>query len=171
MKTTGTAASSTADVWSITGADAARIINGAQFTVYMDGYRTFTGNFPDFPTFYAISDGSNSNTCAGYGILGGQAITNTQIISDGIGQTDFVFVNLSGSQSMKIVQALSANNSQFGVNGTLTTADTTVTMPVGLNKISIGSNAVNGNPGNFYIRRLTIYPKRLTNTQLQTLTR
>ena len=169
VPTTTTAASSTADVWSITGADAARIINGTQFTVYMDGYRTFTGDFPDYPNFYAISDGSSSNLCTSYGAQGNQLVTNYSVLSNSVSQTDFVGVSLSNQQSMKIVQALSANDSRFGVNGTLTAADTSVTMPVGLNKISIGSNAVNGNPGNFYIRELAIFRSRHPNANLQAM--
>jgi hypothetical protein len=169
VPTTTLAASSTADVMTITGADAARIINGAQFTVYMDGYRTFTGNFPDYPNFYAISDGSSSNSCASYGAQGGQLVTNYSITSNSALQTDFVGVNLSNQQSMKIVQALSANDSRFGVNGTLTAADTSVVMPVGLNKISIGSDAVNGNPGNFYIREFAIFRNSLPSRSLALL--
>jgi hypothetical protein len=162
-------ASSTADVWSITGADATRIINPAEFTVYIDGYRLSTGVFSGFPNFYSISDGSNNNSVAGYGIDGGQSVTNSAVRSGGADQTDFVFVSLAGSQSIKIVQALAVNDSRFGVNGTLTTRDSSVTMPVGLNRIGIGSDRAGANQGNFYIREMMILRSRRPDSNLSAI--
>ena len=65
-----------------------------------------------------------------------------------------------------------ALNDAIGVyEGTLTTNDTTVVLPVGVDRMGIGfrddndSGFINGT-----IKKLIYYPKRLTNAQLQTLT-
>ena len=63
-----------------------------------------------------------------------------------------------------------ANNSAFGSYlGSSAITDTNCIPPYGVNRLDIG-NRGGGSQANTSIRRLTYYPKRLTNAQLQALT-
>ena len=149
--------SSTSDVITITGAAAARIINSQALTVYIDAIRSDTGNYISYPNYYSISSGSSANLVSLYGNQGTQVLTNFSIQSGGVSQTDYVQASIAGTTSFKAVQSLTLNRSIFGANGTLATTDTSVTMPVGLNRIGIGSPPTSGEPADVTIREFAIF--------------
>ena len=163
-------ASSTADVASITGAAFAGIYNASALTVYAEMARGYSGNFQSYPNIYQFSDGTSSNTIPMYGVLGNSQITNYDIKSGGITQNDYVQRTHSTTAPFKVVQALAANDSIFGTDGVLTAQDTTITMPVGISQMRIGSSFSAGSQWNGYIRELAIFKSRRPNANLQAMT-
>ncbi|NBT76783.1 MAG: hypothetical protein EBT15_12660 [Betaproteobacteria bacterium] len=163
-------ASSTADVASITGAAFSGIYNASALTVYAEVARGYSGNFQSYPNIYQFSDGTSSNTIPMYGVLGNSQITNYDIKSGGVAQNDYVQRSHSTPAPFKAVQALAANDSIFGTDGVLTTQDTTITMPVGINQMRIGSSFSVGSQWNGYIRELAIFKSRRPNANLQSMT-
>lgn len=85
--------------------------------------------------------------------------------------------NITANQYYKTIHSFETNNVNIGYGGAIGTDDTSATLPtigrlvIGNNAWSNGSNVTNQlNPGNCHIKSFSYYPKRLTNTQLQTLT-
>jgi len=68
--------------------------------------------------------------------------------------------------------AASANNGGFAFDGTAAATDTSVTMPTGINQLTLvnwqGQSAYGVNPT--YIKQVMYLPRRVSNTDLQTLT-
>ena len=155
---------------SITGADAARIINGDSLTIFAKARRGYGGNFVGYPNLYSVNDGSLNNQIQCYGTINGTALTNLPIRSNNIAQTDYVQIAETTTNPFAIAQALSANDSLFAGKGTLTATDTSVTMPIGLNKISIGSDYAGINQWTGYIEEFAMFRSRLQNRDLILLT-
>jgi hypothetical protein len=153
-----------ADVASITGSNFSSWYNQTEGTVFADVLRSYSGNFPGFPNVYAFSDGTNSNIFLLYGAQGTSNITNNSVVSGGVVQTVYeqIVTNVPGPN--RIAQALAVNSSMLAGNGTLTTQDNSVTMPVGINRVVVGQN------WGGTIKRLTYWPTRLANTTLQAIT-
>lgn len=90
----------------------------------------------------------------------------------------FVFQGVSHSPTYttgarrKQAGAYAVNNAASSVDGTGTVVDTSVTLPTGINTLAIGVYASYGSNQqiNGHIKRITYYPRRLSNAELQTLT-
>jgi hypothetical protein len=140
-------------------------------TVLVDVLRSYSGNFSTFPNIFQFNDGTANNIFAMYGVFGSQFVTNFSIQSGGVSQTNFiqVFTNVPGPN--RIAQALAVNSSMLAANGALTLQDSSVAMPVGINRVNIGSDLASLSQWGGTIRRITYWPKRLPNSQLRALTR
>ncbi len=66
-----------------------------------------------------------------------------------------------------MIQALKKDSSTFGVDGVMTTTDTSVEMPVAPNQLIIGGDGKWGGT----IQQLLYYPTALPSNQLVTLTK
>ena len=77
-------------------------------------------------------------------------------------------VAFSGS-TLKEAAAYKTNDAQYCANGTLSSQDTSVTLPT-LNKMDIGYFTIAGAYQNGWIRRIAYYPRRLLAAELQALT-
>jgi hypothetical protein len=84
------------------------------------------------------------------------------------GQTD-LYLTRAFSQNAKMATAYKTNDTTFAVNSSYA-QDTTVTIGETKDELWVGSSG-SGNYLNGTISQLTYYPTRLTNTQLQTLTK
>ena len=69
----------------------------------------------------------------------------------------------------KTVVAIATNNDISALNGTLSTADTSVVVPT-VNRMTLGSYRFTTFNLNGYLQKVIYYPKRLTNSELQALT-
>jgi hypothetical protein len=151
-------------------ADAANVntlspwFNASEGTLYVETTRGYTGNFVNFPHTGGLSDGTNSNVIwAGYGIAGNQGIT-PDIASGGVDQLDFVSAAYT-MPTAKAAIAYKTNDSQWFFRGTAFAADTTCTMPSGINRLNIGSENTTTQPWNGWIRRVMYYPRRLSQAE------
>ncbi len=159
------------DVARITGANFSSWYNQAEGTVFVDVLRSYSRNFPAFPNIFNFTDGTANNLFAMYGIINSQFVTNFSVYSGGVSQTNFVQVATNVPDPNRLAQALAVNSSMLAANGALTLQDSSVAMPVGINRVSIGSDGASLAQWGGTIRRLTYWPKRLSNSQLQALTR
>jgi hypothetical protein len=73
------------------------------------------------------------------------------------------------TNSVKFVGAYKTDDAIGAGNGGLSSADTSVVVPF-VNRLDIGRNTIGNNTANFTLKRLTYYPTRVTNIQLQGLT-
>ena len=170
IPTTTAAVTRSADVASITGSAFTSFYNQSQLTLYLDLIRSYSGNFSAFFNFASLHDGTASNSLALYATQNNQNVTNYGIQSGGVVQNDFVARPTNFPGPNLIAQALATNSSMFAVNGVLTTEDTSITMPVGINQLRIGSSITGLAQWGGTIRRLTFWPQRLANSTLQNIT-
>lgn len=166
IPTTTTSVTRTPDNASMTGTNFSSWYNPTEWTLMIAARRNYSGNFLTYPNLARINDGTVNNNVAFYGAQGSPQFTNYSINSGGVNQTPYEAINVPTTSQFKMIQALKENDSTFGGNGTLTTTDTSVLMPVGVNQLLIGV----GNWGGT-IQQLTYYPVRLPNATLQTLTK
>jgi hypothetical protein len=96
-------------------------------------------------------------------------VLDAQIVSGG---TDTFTGNAPTltAQNYKIALAYEANNAGLSANGSAVTTDTSVTLPVGISNLKIGSTAANSQYVNSVISRITYYPRRLSDAELQAIT-
>jgi len=161
IPTTTTALTRSADVASVN--TLSPWYNAAEGTLFVETSRGYTGNFVNFPHTAGLSDGTSANVIwAGYAINGSQNIT-PEILTGGVDQLNFVTGTYSMSTAKNAI-AYKTNDSQWFFNGAAFATDTTCTMPSGLNRLSIGSDTIGGQPWNGWIRRVTYYPRRLSQT-------
>jgi len=104
-------------------------------------------------------------------VVGPDGIVNSAWTFDdtytgGVNYTTYVARSIPTTAPFKIIQALKKDSSTFGVDGVMTTTDTSVEMPVGVNQLLIGV----GNWGGT-IQQLVYYPTALPSNQLITLTK
>jgi hypothetical protein len=159
-----------ADVANITGTNFSSWYRQDEGTVFVDALRSYSGNFPAFPNIVQFNDGTVNNLFAIYGISGGQAVTNFTIQSGGVAQTDFVQVATNVPGPNRIAQALAVNSSMLAANGALTLQDSSVAMPVGINRVTIGADRLSLSQWGGHIRRLVYWGQRLPNNVLQAIT-
>jgi len=170
IPTSGSTATRNPDSVTMTGDNFSDWYNSSEWTLMIAARRNYSGNFLTYPNLARINDGTANNNVAFYGAQGSTQFTNYGIYSGGAEQTPYVAINVPTTSQFKMIQALKENDSTFGGNGTLTTTDTSVLMPVGVNQLLIGSDGGNGRWG-ATIQQLTYYPVRLPNSTLQTLTK
>jgi hypothetical protein len=169
IPTSGSTATRTPDNASITGSNFSSWYNPTEWTLMIAARRNYSGNFLAFPNLARIWDGTINNNIAFYGAKDSPQLTNFSIGSGGVNQTPYVAINVPTTSQFKMIQALKKNDSTFGGNGTLTTTDTSVEMPVGVNQLLIGMGI--GNYWGGTISQLTYYPSRLPDNQLINLTK
>jgi hypothetical protein len=104
-----------------------------------------------------------------YGVLGNSQITNYEIKTGGVSQNDYAGRTHSTTSPFKAVQALAENDSIFGTDGVLTTQDTTITMPVGVDRVRIGASGGANSQWNGYIREMATLKSRRPNANLQAM--
>jgi hypothetical protein len=88
--------------------------------------------------------------------------------SDGFASTA---VAVTANTTAKVAAAYASNDLAISFNGGTVATDNTVTIPSGLTRFDLGSDHLGFN--NFkagYLRRITYYPRRLSNAELQTIT-
>lgn len=135
-------------------------------------------------TIYAEATRINSAAPAGAAIeIGDGTSSNRYLISVGSPSPDGSYIVTTGGVTQasisvasgfptntigKVAAAYAANDFQQATNATLGTADTSGTLP-SVTTAFIGRNS-SGSQWNGWLRRITYYPRRLTNAELQTLT-
>lgn len=171
IPTTGSAATRTADTASITGTNFSSWYNSTQGTIVCNG-RILKINPSTFgQIFWAIGDSATFNESM---YLVNDASTNIityNLFDNGSNQFQAGSSTITDNSFNKTAIGIKLNDSAGSFNGSTPTTDTACTLPT-VNSLKIG-NASWGdlNPLNGTISQLSYYPTRLTNAQLQNLTR
>jgi hypothetical protein len=95
--------------------------------------------------------------------------TGAAFVDAGVSQADFTPTGvLSANTVAKLAVAYKANDFAASGNGGTALTDTSGTVPTGINVFSLGVGIGTGFSG--YLRRITYYPRRLSDAELQTIT-
>jgi hypothetical protein len=117
-----------------------------------------------YPNVFNANDSANNNVINTY--LLDYAIRYTYgVITGGVAQTSFSqSAAIAAGAVAKMATAVATDNGILVVNGTEQGADTSLTMPTGINRLQIPGG------GDMTIRRITYWPTRLGNEVLQRIT-
>jgi hypothetical protein len=115
--------------------------------------------------FYEFASDSN-NTIIGF--LGASIVYMEWVTASAVSQAQ---LNAAGSptQINKVGAAYKANDFAASLNGATPVTDAAGTVPV-VNALYLGNARTTGGQLNGHLRRITYYPRRMTNAELQTLT-
>ncbi len=158
-----------ADNASMTGTNFSSWYNAAEGTIY--GEYTGVANVSG-ATRRLVEIGIEATTNNRF-VVGYSQTNNTSflVVAGGVSQADITGSATQGSV-VKFAGAYALNNIQQATNATLGTADTSATIPLGINAMVIGADfgptantVLNGT-----IRKIAYYPICCTNAQLQALT-
>ncbi len=120
--------------------------------------------------FTQTSDNSYNNRIVNN--ISSTAFPNTSTVSGG---TSDGFASTAGAvtanTTVKVAAAYASNDLAISLNGGTVATDNTVTIPSGLTRFDLGSDHLGfNNVKAGYLRRITYYPTRLSNAQLQAIT-
>jgi hypothetical protein len=119
-------------------------------------------------SLFSTDDGTASNRIITYfNVANSPAF---RVVSGGVDQANFSAGTIAQNATFKLSTAYATNDFAASLNGAAAVTDTSGTVPSGQTTARIGSNVSSANFINGYLRRITYYPVRLTNAQLQNLT-
>lgn len=161
IATTSATVTRSADVASMTGTNFSSWWNASTGTFQANFRATLSGTRP----VLSVDDNTANNRIELYTSTSSQKFTVT---TSGAAQADIT----AGTASSTVINSQSAaygsNDFSTSLNGAAAVTDTSGTIPV-VTQLRIGANQA-GNTTAVPIARLTYYPTRLTNAQLQALT-
>ena len=163
IPTTSATVTRAADVASITGTNFSSWYNQTEGTFYSENrIGGFQAN--NYPNVFSANDSTNNNIINNYRL--DYAIRYTYgVTAGGVLQTSFnQSPAIAAGAVAKMATAVATNNGILVVNGTEQGADSSLTMPTGINRLQIPGG------GDMTIKRLTYWPVRLSNTTLQAIT-
>ena len=158
IPTTTTALTRAADVASVN--TLSPWYNATEGTIYIESTRSTTAGFPGRIRF---SDGTANNSIDLYFDAAANSSTY-EIKTGGVQQAAIYGGGGTLNAVIKAAAAYKVNDAVVYYGGNLQGTDTSLTVPSGINQVRIG-NALTG-----YILRITYYPRRLSNAELQSLT-
>jgi hypothetical protein len=167
IPTTGTTATRSADVASITGANFSRWYRQDEGTVFAS-YRQFASG----GNIVTISDGTVANFINTFTSSVANQASSANVFVSGVnnGRLDSGGVFVQNAQVNSGYALSSGSRSFVASNGLLASSPTPASMPV-VNRLNVGSAATSSTDFvNGTIRRLTYWPARLPNNVLQTIT-
>jgi hypothetical protein len=160
-----------ADAASMTGVNFSSWYRQDEGTLYAEA--TVGGGAPDDSSFIAVSNGATSNAIGMFWVGSSFNRWNASIVTGGVTQTSGINQATNGTPrntSRKIAVAYKTNDVIAAYSGTISANDTSAILPV-VDRLFIGaSGAGNNRYINGPISKISFYPARLTNTQLQALT-
>ena len=162
IPTTSSTVTRSADAASMTGTNFSDWYHQDEGTVYVEaGYIKAVANKSQLIT--DISDGTTANRMYLGKKFNSETLLEAGVNSGNTGQA-FMLVTPTTMDGFKSAVAYSVDNMAHSVDASTVETDSSAAMPIGVNSLSFvsGSNSI--------IKKLAYYPKRLTNTQLQTLT-
>jgi hypothetical protein len=119
--------------------------------------------------FAAINDNTNNNTIniatdSATGIIRGSITTGGVLQTSGVTSG-----TASANTTFKAALGYATNNVAISGNGGISGVDTSVTLPT-VSQLNLGTRASAQLPINGYLRRITYYPRRLSNAELVSIT-
>jgi hypothetical protein len=118
--------------------------------------------------FVQMDDGTTNNRL----LMGSGSLNTMQMLTASGGTQDGTVTTPSTTYSAGATYkqgfAVQVNNLQGAVNGSAGSVDTTATMPVGLSNMKLGASTLA--TSNLWLRRITYYPRRLSNAELVSIT-
>ena len=170
IPTTTTALTRSADVAAVN--TLSPWFNSTGGTLYAESFRTTIAAASTFPS-YAEFDNGALNRYGFYNALTAGTNEYGAFATDaGVSQAAMFGAasRVSAGTVVKQAAAFATNDFAFSVNGSSVFTDTVGTLPSSVNRMCIGSSYIAANFANAWIRRITYYPRRLSNAELQSIT-
>jgi hypothetical protein len=118
--------------------------------------------------FASIDDNTSANRIMIWGTASSaRTIFNTRLSS--VDQADLQVSSTYTTSTSKAAGSYKVNDFAFSVNGGAVLTDTSGTIPT-VTQLVIGSSGASTAKANGHIRRITYYPRRLSNAELQAIT-
>ena len=171
IPTTNSTVTRTPDNVSMTGDNFSSWYNSTEGTVFVDCTPVYNNSTNQYRRLLSIHNNSGAQTDVIQFIQSEQSNQVQCAVWDGASfQSGFVKVVTSGTR-YKVAFAVKENNMNASYDGSISTDDTTCTLPV-MTEMDIGSyNTFSSLQATMHINKISYYPRRLTNSQLITLTR
>lgn len=165
IPTSGSTVTRSADFVEMSGTNFSSWYNPIESTFYTNYIMNSLDGAYNNPSFYAYSDNQNYLAIFGYNPAYAWAqASNATAAGISLGGTTTTNVDYKVSFGVKV------NDFAASINGSAVSTDASGNVPV-VNQMFIGKRVEVSNAHlNGTLKRLTYYPKRLTNTQLQNLT-
>jgi len=170
IPTTTTALTRAADVASVN--TLSPWYNSVNGTLYAESLRYALPVASTFPSIAEFDNGF-TNRIGNYStLIGGSSEYRSFVLDANVTQADIggVASRVAVGTVAKQAFAFAANDFALSVNGSSVFTDTAGTLPASVNRLSIGSSYIAANFNNGWIRRITYYPRRLSNVELQAIT-
>lgn len=120
------------------------------------------------PALFSTDDGTTNNRIINF--FSNPTTPSFRVISGGVDQANISSGAISLQSTFKLASAYKVNDFAASLNGAAAVVDTSGTIPSGQTTARLGSNVVTAGLINGYLQRITYYPRRLTNSELQALT-
>ena len=143
--------------------------NSTTGTIYAEVVGLMNSTLSGNRSIAAFSDNTYSNTIVLAKANGG-ATWLAEIVNGGATQASYSFNVYSQNATAKIALAYEANNFNAATNGTAGVTDTSGTIPTVTKLEFRDATGASGGQPTCYLRRITYYPRRLSNAELQAIT-
>ena len=168
IRTSGSTVTRSADVASITGTNFSSWYNQTEGTVFSDTFTPVDSISGLFNHDYTFHDGTGNEairlvSSASYGSTGHQI----SISDGGVAQ----FSDTDGTKAIfnKFAIGYKLNDTAASANSSTPSTDTSCTTPL-ITKLSLGGSHASGNTRLTQLKRLTVWPTRLSNDTLKRIT-
>ena len=166
IPTAGATVARGADVCAMTGTELAAILATGAGTLYVEWSRPVP---TPSTTAVSLSDGTGNNViwiCTDasnmlYAVTAAGAVQASATLTSGLGTAGALY---------RQAVAWSANDFQGASNGTVTAVDSSGSVPTGLNRLDIGNLLGTSSFHTGHIRRVMLWPRRLSAAELAALT-
>jgi len=167
IPTTTTALTRAADVASVN--TLSPWFNASAGTIYVEASIPFTTANSRGPIRF--DDGTDSNRIM---IRNGGAASRLdgRVVSGGsnVANLESAATAITANTTFKAALAYAVDDYSMSLNGGTPLTDTSGALPIGLSRLLIGNAENTTNPAGSLIRRITYYPRRLANAELQAIT-
>jgi hypothetical protein len=164
IKTEASQVTRSADVASMTGNNFLSWYRQDQGTLYVEAAQAKGGS----PSLFAVDDTTASNRIIAF--CPSQTSAGYRVVSSGTNQANINVGSIALQANFKLAFGYEVNNFAGSLNGSAVVADTSGVVPSNISAARIGTNVASVNALNGTIKKLSYYPARLTDTQLQALT-
>ena len=168
IPTTTAAATRTADVATMVGANFSNWYRQDEGTLYVEGLIPFVGG-SGFPSFASVDDGT-ANDAMEWSMWDAAGDSIRYVVYDNnVPQASIAPATYTANSVAKLVGAYKVNDFAAAYNGGAALTDTSGALPV-VSTARIGQNRGGGNFLNGYVRRISYFQRRLTDAQLSAVT-
>jgi hypothetical protein len=142
--------------------------NSASGTLYVEasGVATNTGGTG---SLFSFDDGTTNNRLITFMAVNGTQ-PSLRVVSGGVDQANFAAGTISLGTTFKLAAAYATNDFAATVNGGTVQTDTTGNVPTGQTTARLGVNVALAAAINGYLRRVSFFPRRLSNAELVSIT-
>jgi len=167
IKTEASQVTRSADSASMTGANFSDWYRADEGTVYCESSASFVSSGSVAYSPFSLNDGTSANAVAPQ--YNSNAI-NTLVRSSAVEVARMIYSPVLANAFYKTAIYLKNNDYATSTNGSVVVVDALGTMPSGINVLDIGKTYLNLQTLNGTIKKISYYPQRLTNENLQALT-